>query len=134
MAEQVHRLKVLLLSSHEPSTQQLREILDQHVLLATAWTREELFHLVLAERYDAFLCDKDFCRGDCQEFCHDIKDLAPNIPTIVVSRFAEEKEWAEVLKAGCFDLLVAPYSARSVLAVVEHAVASGEALAWGIVA
>ena len=56
------------------------------------------------------------------------------ITCIVVSRCGGEKEWVEVLDAGCFDLVCAPFSARQVLYVVEHAVADYEAQALKSVA
>ncbi|MBI3894868.1 MAG: response regulator [Acidobacteria bacterium] len=111
-------MNVLLLSSQEPSSKILQEILAQHVLLAIAWNREELFYLLRTERYDVFLCDKDFCQGNCQEFCKEIKKYDSNLPTIVASRLADEQEWIDVLKAGCFDILGAPYSDRSILAIL----------------
>jgi len=123
-----------MLSSQEPSTGFLREILAKHVVLATAWDRKQLLRLFRADRYDVFLCDWDFRGGEWKEVCRDIRQQDPNLPAIVVCRLGEEQEWIEVLEAGCFDILAAPYSECSVLGVLEHAVASHEALKWRTVA
>ncbi|OFW10064.1 MAG: hypothetical protein A3G20_03605 [Acidobacteria bacterium RIFCSPLOWO2_12_FULL_59_11] len=128
MPQKMDRLKVLLLSSQEPSTDLLREILSRRVLLATAWNREELFHLLRTGRYDVFLCDWEFRGSDWKEVCSEIRQYDPDLPAIVVCRLAGEQEWIEVLEAGCFDILSVPYFDYLVLAVLEQAVASREAL------
>ena len=127
-------LSVLLLSSNEEATGQLREILAREVELVAAWTSEELFHLLETADYDAFLCDWESLGGGWREVCREVKQFYPGLPIIVVSRCGGEKEWVEVLDAGCFDLVCAPFSARQVLYVVEHAVADYEAQALKSVA
>jgi DNA-binding response OmpR family regulator len=47
------------------------------------------------------------------------RDGAP--PVIVSSRLADDRLWAEVLNLGGYDLLVTPFSAREVHAVVHGA-------------
>ena len=134
MPQRMERLKVLLLSSQEPSTDLLREILARHVVLATARNIEELLHLLRTCHYDAFLCDWACKECGSQGVCSQVRQLVPDLPVIVVCRLAGEQEWVEVLEAGCFDILGAPYSDYSVLAVLEHAVASREALSRRTVA
>ena len=131
MPQSMEGIKVLLLSSQEPSTDLLREILARHVVLATAGNIEELLRLLRTGHYDAFLCD--WACEECgsqwaQRVCSQVRQLVPDLPVIVVCRLAGEQEWVEVLEAGCFDILGAPYSDGSVLAVLEQAVASREAL------
>jgi len=41
-----------------------------------------------------------------------------------VYRAGGEREWREVLEAGAFDLLTAPYCESAVLAVLAHALAT----------
>ena len=127
-------LSVLLLSSSEEATGQLRETLAREVELATAWTSQELFHLLQTAKYDAFLCDWESQGGGWREVCHEVRQLYPGLPIIVVSRCGGEKEWVEVVEVGCFDIVCAPFSARQVLYVVELAVADYEAQALTSVA
>jgi DNA-binding NtrC family response regulator len=58
-----------------------------------------------------------------------IQESHPGLPVIVLSSSPENREWDEVLEAGAFDLLVPPYDERAVLAVLEQASSSREALA-----
>ena len=124
------RLRVLLLSSNEEATRLLREALSREAELATAWTPEELFGLLQRTGYDAFLCDWDCPGGGWREVCGNVKQNYPDLPIILLCRMCRcggEKEWVEVVEAGCFDLVCAPYFDRQILSVIEHAVASREA-------
>ena len=118
------RLNVLLLSSNEEATRLLGEALSREVELATACNPEELFGLLQRAGYNALLCDWDYQGGSWREVCRDVKRNYPDLPIIVICRCGGEKEWVEVLEAGCFDMVSAPFSIRQVLYVIEHAVAS----------
>ena len=124
------RLSVLLLSSNEEATRLLHETLSREAELATAWNPEELFGLLTRPGYDAFLCDWDCQGGSWREVCREVKRNYPDLPIILLCRMCRcggEKEWVEVLEAGYFDLICAPFSDRQILSVIEHAVASHEA-------
>ena len=130
MAWTREHLSVLLLSSNEEATRRLRETLARESELATAWNPEELFGLLQSTGYDAFLCDWDCQGGSWRELCRDVKRNYPDLPIILLCRMCPcggEKEWVEVLEAGYFDLVCAPFSDRQILSVIEHAVASHEA-------
>ena len=124
MSTRSKRLNVLLLSGQEAATELLREILARHVELANAGSLEELHRHLERGRFDAFLCEWSFQGGTWQDALSEIQDRYPGLPTIVVSRVGEEREWVEVLAAGAFDLVTAPFCERAVLSVLEHAVAS----------
>jgi len=119
-----HRNFLLLLSGNEATTRDLSKALASVGDITIALTVEELFRLLKRSEYDAFLYDWDFQGADWREICHEVQQDYENLPIIVVSRCGGEQEWVEVLKAGCFDLISAPYSDRYVLSVIEHAVAS----------
>ncbi len=74
--------------------------------------------------YDAVFCPWEFAGGTWREVLQKAQKLGPPIPVIVLSRWAGEKQWVEVLQAGAFDLLVPPYTHYQILAVLEHALAS----------
>ena len=63
----------------------------------------------------------------------EVQACYPVLLTIVLCRAGGEHEWTEVLEAGAFDLLTAPHRECAVLSVLEHAVASRDARAIGIV-
>jgi len=123
------RSALLLLSSNDETTRLLANALAEMADVTTAWTVEDFFQLLRSSEYDLALCDWDCQGADWRQVCRQVQRDCPDLPIIVVSRCGGEQEWVEVLKAGCFDLITAPYSDRYVLSVIEHAVASREAQA-----
>lgn len=123
--------RVLLLSTDETETAILREMLSEHAILTPAVNLSELAALLKSNTYDALFCAWSFQRGTWEEAVSNIQESHPGLPVIVLSSSPENREWAEVLQAGAFDLLVPPYEKQSVLAVLEQASASQEALASG---
>src|SRR3990172_4556052 len=107
-----HRNFLLLLSGNEATTRDLSKALASVGDITIALTVEELFRLLKRSEYDAFLYDWDFQGADWREICHEVQQDYENLPIIVVSRCGGEQEWVEVLKAGCFDLISAPFSDR----------------------
>lgn len=127
MPKMSERLRILMLSDQEEATGFLRETLAAHLDVATARDSEELFSLLQSSSFDAFLCDWDCPENTWREICREVKGSHPDLPIIVVCRMCRsggEREWVEVLEAGCFDLACAPYSDRMILSIIEHAVAS----------
>ena len=124
MPSKNERLRILLLSGEENNTELLRESLAQHVELEYAWTLPEMLGLLEDHDFDVVVCDKSFRGGTWEDALEAVRRFHPEIPTIIVSRLGDEQEWIEVLEAGAFDLLAAPYCERAVLSVLEHAVAS----------
>jgi CheY-like chemotaxis protein len=150
MPNKSERLRVLLLSS--PAAEcalLLQEALGPHADLVTATSVEECLRLlessdrpvipvapaprrVSAETgekkfhgFDAFLCDWCYQGGTWKEALERIHRRAPHLPMLVICRTGEEEEWLQVLKAGGFDMLTAPFTAESVLFALMNAVASG---------
>jgi len=74
--------------------------------------------------FDAFLCDWCYQGGTWRSALETIRRQAPQLPVIVVCRTGGEQEWIEVLQAGAFDMICAPFSSEAVLSVLEHAAAS----------
>jgi len=142
------RLKILLLSSPESECAlQLQAALAQQVELVTASSLAECRHLLeTSERpapftaaglpelsrqsepaeaagYDAFLCDWCYQGGTWKEALELVRRKAPHLPVIVICRTGGEPEWMEVLQAGAFDMVCAPFSTEEVLSTLEHAAA-----------
>lgn len=127
MPRAYERLKVLLLSSTETATSLLKDVLAKHVELRSARNLKETLELLARSDYDAFLCDWTFHDGTWRDALQEVQRRCPELPTIIMCRVGGEGEWVEVLEAGAFDLLSAPYFDYAVLAVLEHAVATHEA-------
>jgi DNA-binding NtrC family response regulator len=79
------------------------------------------------ESYDAVFCGWSFQAGTWNDAVGQVHNQCPDLPVIIFSGNGGEQEWVQVLEAGAFDLLVAPYQRRTVLPVLEQAVASCEA-------
>lgn len=119
--------KVLLLSDPATETSGLERILDEHVSLHKVTGLMELQTLLDEGCYDAVFCDWSFHRDSWNAAVRQIQQLSPDLPVIIFRGTGGEKEWVQVLEAGGFDLLVAPYQNYTVLPVLEQAVESYEA-------
>jgi len=109
----------------------LKDILKQRASVAEAGNVPEMVRLLQQGPFDAVLCEQEFSDGTWREALQELQSRRVGTPAIVVSQTSEVdegiQEWAEVLRAGAFDLLLAPSQEYSVLAVLEHAVESGRA-------
>lgn len=68
-----------------------------------------------ASGFHAFLCEWCYQGGTWREAVELMHRRAPHLPVIVVCRTGGESEWVEVLEAGAFDLISAPFSKEQVL-------------------
>ncbi len=154
MAQERKRWKVLMLGSREcDCAEQISRVLAHHAVVDVADSMADATRLLGAgtgstpggkvsaagriprpdatsgSGCDAFLCDWNFAGGGWQGAYEKFHLRAPETPFIVVCRTGGEREWMQVLNAGAFDLIGAPYHEAEILAVLEHAVASKEATA-----
>ena len=111
----------------------LKEILRLRASVAEAGNVPDMVRLLEDGPYDAVLCEQEFSDGTWRAALQELQARRVSTPAIVVSQTSAVdegiEEWAEVLQAGAFDLLLAPSQEYSVLAVLEHAVESGKARA-----
>ncbi len=119
--------KILLLSGDAAETNLLERILGEHVNLHSIRTLLELQTVLEDGGYDALFCGWSFHQDTWNAALEWVQQRCPDLPVVIFSRAGGEREWIEVIKAGGFDLLVAPYLARTVIPVLEHAVASYQA-------
>lgn len=149
MARMRDRLRVLMLSN--PACEcalLLKEAIGRHVDLVTAGSLAECLRMLHgtysrassvayepprfssrakaeeAASFDAFLCDWCYMGGTWRTALDLIRRRAPQLPVIVICRAGGEQEWVEVLQAGAFDMIAAPFSADDVLSVLTNAVAA----------
>ena len=123
--------QVLLVSSGEATG--LKDILRRQADLAEAGSIPEMVRELASREFDVIVCEREFPEGNWREALQELQARRVAAPAIVVSQTSgvEEgiEEWAEVLEAGAFDLLLAPSQEYSVLTIIEHALASGQARA-----
>lgn len=120
--------KVILLSNDETETTVLEQLLSEHVVLTSVNDLSALISLLEDNDYDALFCAWSFHTGTWNDALEEVRKVHPDLPVIILSSSAEEREWLQALGGGAFDLLVPPYQERSLLAVLEQASASREAL------
>jgi CheY-like chemotaxis protein len=77
--------------------------------------------------YDVLFCGWSFHRSRWKDALGVIQMILGDLPVVFLSRSQDEKEWKDVLEAGAFDLLLAPFSKSQALAVLGQAVESQEA-------
>ena len=117
--------RVLLISSNEVEASALEGILREEASLQSVRNISELQAALAKGGYDAVFCGWSFQRGTWLDALKEAQQRRPNLPVIIFSRTGGEREWLEVIEAGAFDLLTAPYVKRHVLPVLEHAVLAG---------
>jgi DNA-binding NtrC family response regulator len=118
---------VLLLSNVEMESAGLERLLSEHVGLTPINSLSELASQLEANDYDALFCANVFNTGTWNDALDEVQKVHPDLPVIILSSSAGEREWLQALDAGAFDLLSPPYHGRSLLAVLEQASASREA-------
>ena len=122
--------RILFLTNDEEQAINMGQLLGEHVALTHATSHLDLQETLRTTQFDALLCDWSLYGGTWRNVLLEIQNHDSALPVIVLSRTGGEKEWVEVIEAGGFDLLVAPYWKASVLGALEHATASREARGW----
>jgi len=116
--------KILLLSSDQSETDTFKSILSEPLGIRCVGDLLELQSILQDSSYDAVLCGWSFQDGTWNDALGKIQQSCPAMPVIIFCKTGGEREWIEVLDAGAFDLLIAPYQRATVLTVLEHAVAA----------
>ena len=119
--------RVLLISSDEADTSDLKAILSEYVVLRSVRGLPEFGNHLEGGGYDAVFCGWSFHRGIWSDALRQVQQRNPDLPVIIFCRTGGEREWVEVMEAGGFDLLAAPYLKPTVLALLEQAVGSYQA-------
>ncbi|HEY7678950.1 MAG TPA: response regulator [Terriglobia bacterium] len=125
--------KILLVGDDEPRMTHLRATLSRAARVTQAEDLPQALSLLAADSFGAVFCDWRFHCGTWRDALARSRELYPDLPVVVVSQTngVEEgiDEWAQVVEAGAFDLLLSARSESTALSLLEHAVASGEARA-----
>ncbi|MBI2816832.1 MAG: response regulator [Acidobacteria bacterium] len=119
--------RVLLLSASETETAELEQILSEYVSLTLVSDPSKLDSLLENEVYDALFCAWALPRATWTDVLDDVREFHPDLPVIVLAPAPEVRQWAQVLDAGAFDLLIPPYQQCAVLATLGHASISQQA-------
>ena len=118
---------VLLVMDGELETGNIQEFLRNHTMLTCVRSLEELRVHLGREQYEAVLCGRSFRSGSWKEIVKAADEATPRVPTIVLSKDSNAREWREAVGAGAFDLVTLPVSQQTLLGIVEQAAASQQA-------
>jgi DNA-binding NtrC family response regulator len=121
---------ILLLTNDEGLAREINVLLGEYATLTQVDKVVDLRRVLRATQVDALLCDWSLDSGAWRNAVKDAQNHDSVLPVLALSRTGGEKEWTNVIEAGCFDLLVAPYRKESMLAALEQATASQEARSW----
>jgi len=122
-------VRVLLVSPFEEDHLSLRTILRySNCQPQSARSQAEALEYVRQNRIPVVICESELPDGSWKDllaqFCR--MDCPPML--VVISRFADEHLWSEVLNLGAYDVLAKPLSTKEVAHVVSHAARSWERL------
>ena len=120
---------VLLVMDSELETGAMEEFLRDHIALTCVRTLGELRMHLGRGQYDAVLCGESFRSGNWKEILKAADEESPGVPTIVLSKDRNGREWREAVDAGAFDLVTLPVSQQTLLGILEQAAASQQARA-----
>lgn len=119
---------VLLVTDDPAETIVFERILGKHTILKRVPDLRELHDTLPVEnRFDAVLCEWSSRKAAWEDVLEQIPQPCPDLPVIVYFRMGTEREWV-VVHGGCvMDFLTGPHLERTVLSVLERAVASHQA-------
>ena len=132
------RPMVLVIGDAGERTAQLRAIFSRSARVMQAEDLPQALELLAQQDYEAVFVDWRYHCGTWRDALQRLEALYPELPVIVISQTSgiEEgiQEWAEVVGAGAFDLLLSVYNEPAAWSLLEHAVASGQARAMRAIA
>jgi DNA-binding response OmpR family regulator len=116
------RTSILLVSPHSEDQATLQKILQPRGgTVARCSSVEEAATQMGNSSADLVLCESDLPDGSWKSMLATCESL-PNSPRLlVVSRYADERLWAEVLNLGGYDVLLKPFEPMEVTRVVAAA-------------
>jgi DNA-binding NtrC family response regulator len=121
--------KILLFSNDAADIRTWEAVFDETAITCVARNLQQLQNCLAEDDPDVVFCGWS-CGGGASTW-HDVlarvQNTRPNLPVVIYSRTGGETEWIRVLEAGAFDLIAPPYQKRSVLPVLEQAIASHQA-------
>ena len=119
--------RVLLLGNDDAETAWWEGMFREHAAIKIVHDLLELKASLEDDSFDAVFCGWTFCSGTWRQALAQVQQQRPEMPVVIVSGTADEQEWIRVLEAGAFDLLATPFQERTLLPVLEQAIALHEA-------
>lgn len=116
------KIALLVVSPHKDDRSAVRQILQN-----ACWRIDQAANLEDAGKRlrdkvaSVILCEKDLPDGSWKDLLPVLREL-PVVPSVVViSRYADDDLWADVLSSGGYDVLSKPFDRRELVRVVGMA-------------
>lgn len=120
------KTKILVVDDNEEFCRNVRDILEmKDYAVATAYDGFQALELVKQDGFDLVLMDIRMPAMDGVETFKRIKEMAPDLPVIMVTAFAVEDLIRDALREGAFGALYKPLDFDKLLGLVERAAARG---------
>jgi DNA-binding NtrC family response regulator len=123
------RWKVLVMMESEWEADDVQGFLGSHAAVTCVRSLGELRVRLGRGQYDAVFCGRAFRSGSWREVLKAADDEAPGVPTIVLAKDGDGRDWREAVGAGAFDLVKFPVPYHTLLGILEQAAASQQARA-----
>jgi len=111
---------ILLVSPKGDDRKSLQNLLQDWAIDSTDTCREALVALA-ANTVEVVVCNEDLRDGNWSDLLRGLAYLESPPPVIVLSNRADEHLWADVLRAGAYDLLPVPLERADAVRTISQA-------------
>jgi DNA-binding NtrC family response regulator len=112
---------ILFVSPKGDDRKSLQNLLQDWIIDSTDTCRDALVALA-ANAVGVVVCNEDLRDGNWSDLLRELACLQSPPPVIVLSNRADEHLWADVLRAGAYDLLAVPFEPADTLRTISHAI------------
>ena len=120
-------VRILLVSPFEEDHLNLRTILrHSNWKLNSARTQTETIEYLRANLTPVVICESDLPDGTWRDLLAQFSRMECAPLLVVISRFADERLWSEVLNLGAYNVLAKPLHTKEVFHVVGLAIQAWE--------
>ena len=103
------KCRVLCIDDHEDSSEMLKLLLvDEAYEVMTALSIKEALQLVMTEKFDLYVLDRNLPDGSGLELCAMLNKVTPGVPCIFYSGDAYEIQRSEAMAAGADEYVTKP--------------------------
>jgi DNA-binding NarL/FixJ family response regulator len=120
--------KVLLVDDHSIVRQGLRNLIELESDMEVAGEAAsgiEAIKLIRANKYDVVVMDISMPDKNGVDTLHDLKHVAPDLPVLILSGYAEEQYALNLMRSGCKGYLSKDADAEEVIRAIR-AIANGK--------
>lgn len=122
-------IKVLIADDHAIVRSGLKQIIQDragHIVAGEAGNGQEVLEMVRAERWDVLVLDLSMPVRGGLEVLHDIKQLVPTLPVLILSMYPESQYGIRALRAGAAGYMNKECALDELVVAIQKVVAGGK--------